>query len=286
MKTSPYCMQCFIRQVLDAAWMVSTTPSDHERIMREMLDWIKQLPLDRPPPFLGQVIHRRLREIAGVDDPYREAKENQNRMALGLNSILKTEISASSDSLMTAVRLAIAGNIMSLSVCGSVIESDLRRSIDQGLREPSYMEETEFRKAVAEAGSILYLADNAGEIIFDRLLVEQLLNAHVTVAVKGGPVINDATINDAKAAGLHEIVEVIDNGSDAPGTILEDCSADFKKRFAESDLIIAKGQANFETLSDETRNIFFLFKIKCSVVADHIGLPVGTHILRRQSAGS
>jgi uncharacterized protein with ATP-grasp and redox domains len=136
-----------------------------------------------------------------------------------------------------------------------------------------------FRQAVAEATDILYLADNAGEIACDRLLIQQLLSVRVTLAVRGGAVVNDATLADAEAVGLHELVEVIDNGSDAPGTLLSDCSEDFRKRFAKADLIIAKGQGNFETLSDTGGNIFFLFKVKCPVIAAHVGLPLGTHVL-------
>ena len=93
---------------------------------------------------------------------------------------------------------------------------------------------------------------------------------------------------DARAVGLHEIVEIIDNGSDAPGTLLDDCSQEFKRRFAEADLILAKGQGNFETLSDEPHNIFFLLKAKCSVIAAHAGVPIGTHVLgafQRQDHG-
>ena len=157
----------------------------------------------------------------------------------------------------------------------------MRRSIDQALAEPFTGDQDGFRQALSKAHKILYLADNAGEIAFDRLLIEQLLPERVTLAVRGAPVINDATMDDARAVGLHEIVEVIDNGSDAPGTILADCSEDFNRRFAEADLILAKGQGNFETLSDDHRKIYFLFKAKCPVIAAHVGLPVGTHVLAR-----
>ena len=131
------------------------------------------------------------------------------------------------------------------------------------------------RRRVQETKSILYLADNAGEIVFDRLLIEQLPRDRVTVAVKGGPVINDATREDAEAAGLIDLVEVIDNGSDAPGTILEQCSPSFQRRFAEADLVIAKGQGNYETLNDVPREVFFLLKVKCPVIARDIACDLG-----------
>jgi uncharacterized protein with ATP-grasp and redox domains len=181
------------------------------------------------------------------------------------------------------VRLAIAGNMMDMGVNASLTEADVRQTMKQALTAPFFGEMDKFRHAIAEAHSILYLADNAGEIAFDRLLVEQLLSKHVTVAVRGAPVINDATLIDAQTVGLDQIVEVIDNGSDAPGTILSDCGPEFRRRFAEADLIIAKGQGNFETLSGEAGNIFFLFKVKCAVIAEHVKQPMGMQVLTQST---
>ncbi len=113
----------------------------------------------------------------------------------------------------------------------------------------------------------------------DRLLIEQLGPERVTVGVRGGPVLNDATLADASEVRMTELVDVIDNGSDAPGTILADCSDSFRERFDGADLVIAKGQGNFETLSGLNRHIVFLFKVKCPVVSREVGLPVGTHAL-------
>jgi uncharacterized protein with ATP-grasp and redox domains len=284
MRTSLDCLPCFVRQALDAARMVSTDTTVHERILRELLRWASEIDMDQPAPAMGQRIHRRLREITGVEDPYRAAKDHLNRMALSLLPELEADIDAASDRLAMAARLAIAGNVIDMGVNGNVTESDVRRSVSQALAEPFTAEQNGFRQAVAEARSILYLADNAGEIVFDRLLIEQLLPARVTLAVRGAPVINDATMTDARAVGLHEIIEVIDNGSDSPGTIVEDCNQEFNRRFTEADLILAKGQGNFETLSDESRNIFFLFKAKCPVIAAHAGVAVGTHVLARSKA--
>jgi len=284
MKTSLDCIPCFVRQALDAARLVSTVPAAHERILREVLRWAGEMDLDQPAPIMGQRIHRLLRQIVGIEDPYRDVKDHQNRIALALLPDLKTKIEAVANPLYMALRLAIAGNVIDMGVNGNVTESGVRESISQALTEPFVGEQNDFCKAVAEAQRILYLADNAGEIAFDRLLIEQLSPARVTVVVRGAPVINDATMADARAVGLHEIAEIIDNGSDAPGTLLDDCSQEFKRRFTEADLILAKGQGNFETLSDEQHNIFFLFKVKCSVIAARVGLPVGTHVLARSWA--
>jgi hypothetical protein len=284
MKTSLDCIPCLVRQALDAVRLASTVSTVHERILRGVLRWACEMDMAQPAPVMAQRIHRLIRETIGIEDPYRDVKDHQNRMALALLPDLKTEIDAAADPLIMALRLAIAGNVIDMGVNGHVAESVVRKSVGQAMTEPFVGEYNGFRKAVAEAQRILYLADNAGEIAFDRLLIEQLVPARVTVAVRGAPVINDATMADALAVGLHEIVEIIDNGSDAPGTLLDDCSQEFRRRFTEADLILAKGQGNFETLSDDPRNIFLLFKAKCPVIAAHAGVPLGTHVLARSNS--
>jgi uncharacterized protein with ATP-grasp and redox domains len=284
MKTSLDCIPCILRQSLDAARLVSTDPALHEQIIRDTLLWTGEMDLNQSPPAMAQRIHRQLRQITGVDDPYRQAKDRLNSLALELIPTLRADVESANDPLLMAVRLAIAGNMMDMGINGDLTETAVRLTMNQALTAPFFGELDRFRQAIAEAQSILYLADNAGEIAFDRILVEQLLSKRVTVVVRGTPVINDATLIDARAVGLDKIVEVINNGSDAPGTILSDCSPEFRRRFAEADLIIAKGQGNFETLSSETGNIFFLFKVKCPVIADHIKQPVGMQVLVAQSA--
>lgn len=279
MKTTLDCIPCILRQSLDAARLVSTDSAVHERILRDVLRWAGEMDLNQSPPAMAQRIHRQLREITGVDDPYRQAKDKLNNLALELIPAFRAEVESADDPLLMAVRLAIAGNMMDMGVNGNLTEADVRQTMKQALTAPFFGEMDKFRQAIADAQSILYLADNAGEIAFDRLLVEQLLSKRVTVAVRGAPVINDVTLIDAQAVGLDKIVEVIDNGSDAPGTILSDCSPEFRRRFADAGLIIAKGQGNFETLSGEAGNIFFLFKVKCAVIADLIQQPLGMQVL-------
>jgi hypothetical protein len=211
-------------------------------------------------------------------------KERFNRLALDLLPELSRQVRSAGDPLYFAVRLAIAGNIIDRGVNSELREDDVRRSLAQVQSEPFAGDLARFRSAVASAREILYLTDNAGEIVFDRLLIEQLPLARVVVAVRGAPVINDATLADARMAGLDRMVEVIDNGSDAPGVLLEDCSRPFRERLAHAGLVIAKGQGNFETLSGHQANIAFLLKIKCPVVAAHTGLAMGTQALIQGSA--
>ncbi len=284
MRTSLDCIPCFVRQALEAARFASGRASTHEDLLREILTLASGMDLTQSPPAMGQIIHRRLRELTGVADPYRAVKDHFNRMALGLLAHLRRLVGGSSDPLESAVRLAIAGNVVDLGVNGRLTDADVRGSLESAFNEPLTGDVDELRAALAGAGDILYLADNAGEIVLDRLLIEQLPAGRVTVAVRGGPILNDATREDAEAAGLTGMLEVIDSGSDAPGTILSDCSESFRARFAAADLIVAKGQGNFETLSDVPRPLWFLFKAKCPIIADYAGRKLGAHVLMRSRA--
>lgn len=281
MKMTLDCIPCFVRQTLDAARSMTDDPKAQEALMRETLAWLNQMGLEQSPPVLAQLIHRRLREIGNNPDPYQEAKARHNAMALDLLPELRAEIAASADPLATAMRLAIAGNVIDMGMKSMVNEDDVRQSIRHALAEPFVGEWDTFRSAAHDAKNILYLADNAGEIVFDLLLIEQLGAHRVTVAVRGGPILNDVTLADAQSIGLHKIVELIENGSDAPGTLLADCYPEFRQRFANADMIIAKGQGNFESLSHQGHDVFFLFKVKCPVIANHVGLPLGTQVLRQ-----
>ena len=276
------CIPCFIRQALDAARLATDDQRIHAQVVQKVLALAKDLDMSQSPPVMGQKIHRVIRQCVGGEDPYRDVKRQFNNAALQLYPKMRTVIMESQDRLETAVRLAIAGNIIDFGVNSNLQESELEKTMSECLAaEFSDVQLRPFQEAFNEAEKILYIADNAGEIIFDRLLIEQLPVEKVTVVVKGSPVINDATMEDAVLAGLPRIVEVIDNGSDGPGTILETCSRMFIDRFNEADLVIAKGQGNYETLSDVDKNIFFILKAKCPVIARDLGCQVGEMILRR-----
>jgi uncharacterized protein with ATP-grasp and redox domains len=236
-----------------------------------------------PPPFMGQIIHRELRRLTGVEDPYLEAKQRFNRLAGQRLDALRRQVAGAADPLALAARIAIAGNIIDFGLNGSLTEAQVHQALDQALTQSLLGDWDGFSAAMTNAQRILYLADNAGEIFFDRLLIEQLPMDRVTLAVRGKPILNDATRDDARAAGLHELVHVIDNGSDAPGTILADCSGEFIQAFFSADMIIAKGQGNFETLSDEIAPLFFLFKAKCPVIAAHAGVEQGSLVVQRSA---
>ncbi len=279
------CIPCFVRQAADAVRMSVSSEEEQSRLMHSVLAWLGGMDLDQTPPAASQMIHRRLRALLPEGDPYRAAKDRHNSLAASLMPSIRRRIAASFDPLVMAVRYAITGNIIDLGAKNSVGIGEIYAELQSTPMQPVFGDLEDLKKASLKARNILYLADNAGEIFFDRLLIEQLAGARVTLAVRGKPVINDATRFDAHAAGFEDIAEIIDNGSDAPGTILDDCSEDFRRRFDEAELIIAKGQGNYESLSSATRDIFFLFRTKCPVISRHSGFSVGTFVASNLSSG-
>ncbi len=272
MKTQLDCIPCFVRQALEAARQAEADETTQKMVLLRVCRWVSDMDMDMSPPLMGQRIHRLVRELTGNTDPYAECKSKFNHAVLELLPELRQEIASSPDPLSTAVRLAIAGNAIDMGAYSGLDNNNLRPILTRAMASPVVGVLESLRKAIRHANTILYLADNAGEIVLDRLLIEQLRPERVTVVVRGQPVLNDATLVDVTAAGLNDMVEVIDNGSDAPGTLLSDCAADMRQRLAHADVVLAKGQGNYETLSDETRpNLFFLLMAKCPVIAGHIG---------------
>jgi len=277
MTTHLDCYPCFLRQALSAARHAHASVELQRHILLETMDQLRALPAEATPPVMAEMIHRMARRETHTPDPYAQSKRDATALAMTLLPALRERVRIAPDPLEAAVRIAIAGNIIDDGMAEHYeLEATLARVLKQPLAIAGL---TPLRQALSEADSILYLADNAGETVFDRVLIETIA-LPVTYVVKAGPVINDATREDALAAGLDALSEIIDNGSDAPGTLLEHCSAAFREQFAKAPLIIAKGQANYETLSETQAPVFFLLQAKCTVIAGDLHVPVGSVVLK------
>lgn len=278
METFLDCYPCFLRQALEAARMAGADDQQQRVVLDRVLDLLKQIDPASTPPEIGDRVHRIVRQEVGNDDPYRVVKETVTRQALALYPRLKRLLVEADDPLEVAVRLSIAGNIIDL---GPDQQYDLWDEVERVLAQPFAIDDgAALREALSRAGQVLYLADNAGETVFDRVLIEAL-DVPVVYAVKGGPVLNDATREDALAAGVGQVAEVVSTGSDAPGTILERCSEEFRRLYDGAELVIAKGQANYETLSEDGHRVFFLLQTKCPIIARDVGVPVGSVVLKQ-----
>ena len=278
MKTYLDCYPCFLRQALDAARMAGASEEQQKVVLDRVLDLLGQIALSGTPSEIVDQVHRVVRREVGHGDPYRASKEASTREAVALYPRLKALLAEADDPLEMAVRLSIAGNIIDLAAAQKY---DLWGTVERVLAQPFAIDDgAAFREALSRAGQVLYLADNAGETVFDRVLIETL-DISVLYAVKEGPVINDATWEDALAAGVTEVATVVDIGLDAPGAILDRCSEEFQRLYGEAELIISKGQANYETLSEEGPELFFLLQAKCPVIARDLGVPVGSIVLKQ-----
>lgn len=276
-----------MKQALAAARLVTDDPKLHERVLREMGKKISEMDLNQSPPLMGREIHRTVRALTGMEDPYRGIKDFYNRFALNMYADLKQRVRGSANPFETAVRLAIAGNIIDFGVSTDLDVSTVSNTIEASLSGSVFGDLDALAGAVAKAQKIVYLGDNAGEILFDRILIEEMPADRVVFVTRGGPVINDATIRDAETVGLTACVRVMDNGTDVPGTVLSECSDAFVREFEQADLVISKGQGNYETLSESDRagTLFFLFKVKCPVVARDIGCEMGRAVAALKKIG-
>lgn len=287
MKTYLDCIPCFFRQALEGARIVKASPKQQKQIIDEFAGKIPEISLKSSPPEIARFGYALLKKISPNGDPYKEMKQKSNRIALRILGKLRNKVTHSQDRLLAALELAIAGNIIDFGVKNNLnVKEELKRILaeeNKVIHKKSLFHYPEFRQALKSAKNVLYLADNAGEVVFDRILVEEIKKAYpdkdIYYVVKAKPVINDALFEDAIACGIDKAARVISNGTDAPGTILVLCSKEFKRIYNRADMIISKGQGNFESLSQEKRPIFFLFMVKCPVVAKETGSKMGAIVL-------
>ena len=281
MRTYLECIPCFVRQALQAGKIATKDKKLQKQIMDETAKAIIEIDMETLPPLMGKKVHALVKRIVKNNDPYKKLKDKYNRLALALYPELKRKVEKAKDPLLAAVRTAIAGNVIDF---GIGLEFDLRKDIEHVMKAKfAVFDYAAFKKLLKKQKTILYLGDNAGETVFDRVLIEYLkdkLGKEVIYAVKAQPIINDATKEDAVFAGLDKCAKIISSGCTAPGTVLSECSDDFIKIYKNSKLIIAKGQGNYEVLNDEKRPIFFMLKAKCEVVAAFLKVKQGSIILK------
>jgi len=217
-------------------------------------------------PEIQQQLHHKLKEISGIGDFYHNEKRESNRAALALYQSWKPKVQESRHAFNLALRLSIAGNIMDYGARSSF---NLQQTIERVVMAKLAIDHSaHLKKRLAEARSVLYLGDNAGEIVFDRLFIETINHPNLVYVVRGGSVLNDATLDDAVEVGIDQVTRVMSNGFDAPSTIVHRSSPEFQECFGKADLIISKGQGNLEGLLPlNDHRIFFVLMAKCDVIA-------------------
>jgi uncharacterized protein with ATP-grasp and redox domains len=281
MRTYLECIPCIIEQTIKIARQITQDERKHEELLQKMLASLSRLSYDNSPPYLGREAHRTIRKVLDDPDPFLRLKREFNQVARKLYPSLKRKVSSCQDKFACAIRLAIAGNIIDF---GPQHHFELMKTIDQVLGKKPVIDDTKsLKENIGEASLILFLGDNAGETFFDKILIEEMPRGKIYYAVRGSPVINDATCEDAYYAGLDQVTKIISNGSDAPGTILDDCSDEFRGIFDRADLVIAKGHGNYETLNEvKGKRLYFLLMVKCRIIARDLGCSVSDFVVKEQ----
>lgn len=271
------CLPCFLRQVLEASRLVTSRTEIQAKIMKETAKLISDYEKFRYSPEVGRAMHQIVKKHTGVLDPYKDIKSENIRNALEIYPSLKRFLFKKAERLYWALKIAATGNIIDSAIYNNInIEESVIKELE---KEFAICDVDRLENELKRAKSILIIGDNAGETIFDRVLIEDFLYLDIIYAVRSEPIINDATIEDACASGLEQCTRLISTGCNAPGLILDECSEEFINIFINSDIIICKGQGNYETLSEQ-RGLFFLLKAKCPVISGKLGVSVNDYVFK------
>jgi hypothetical protein len=272
------CFFCFSRTFEKMIEKLELSPAEKGTLAGKMFRLFGSGECGFSVPDLSRDLYALVREYSGNTDPYKQLKRQSNDQVLGIYPDLKKMIQKSDNPFETALRLAIAGNIIDYGIFD---QYDLEGTIEKVLHADFAINHAvELKQSLSKAKTVLYLGDNAGEIVFDKLFIETIMHPNIWYAVRGAPVINDATMEDARYVHLDDVADIIENGYDAPSTILEHCSKEFNDLYAQADVIISKGQGNLEGLIEQTgKKIFFLLMVKCEVIADVLGVKKGDFVV-------
>lgn len=272
------CLPCVLRQVLEASRMATDKPEIQAKIMEESIEIFTYYKSYRCSPDIVRDMHQIVKRLAGVSDPYKTIKERDINAAKKVEPFLKHYLEQKQNKLYWALKIAATGNIIDSAIYSDInIESSIEIEL---AKEFSICDISALEEILKTAKSILIIGDNAGETVFDRVLIEYLVGYKITYAVRSEPIINDATLQDAYDFGLNDYADIITTGCGVPGAVLNECSMEFLSAFNSADIVISKGQGNFEALSDCQRPVFFILKAKCTMIADRLGVDLNDYVFK------
>ena len=274
------CLPCMLKQVLEASRMATEDTALQEKILIEATGIISNYKRYCCSPELALAMHQTVKKHSKKPDPYDIIKSRDIKAAKEVYPFLKSFLQEKSDSLYWALKISATGNIIDSAIYNTIdVKGCVKNEIEKNF---SICDIGSFENKLKKAGTVLIIGDNAGETVFDKVLAEYLLRFGVKViyAVRNNPIINDTTFKEAYESGLDSCTTIISTGCDAPGAILDKCSNEFINLFNISDLVISKGQGNYEALSDCGRNMFFLLKAKCPVISKKLGVNINEYLLK------
>ena len=280
MKTQFECIPCIINSYLRLVETNVIPEPQQEVILRQLLQYLSVVDYDQSPPMMGRTLQKIIRESLQNPDPYHQIKQHYNQMMMELYSSFKEIVDCSEDPFDTAMRLAIAGNVIDF---GAKYQFDIMDSINRVKEHELAIDDSlKLRHALKSARTLLYIGDNCGEIVLDKLFLETLDVPQKYFVVRESPVINDITPEDAKLTGIDKIATIITTGDNSPGAVWESASKDFRDHFNNADVIISKGQGNLEGLIDVPHDhVYFLLVTKCDLIGERIGTRKGDFVVKQ-----
>ena len=267
MKANLECIPCFMRQALQTSRLATTDERLQEKSLKAVAKYLSEIDFRLTPPQIGHKVHEIIRRETENEDPYFRLKKRDNDLAIKFME----NFTVSENILESAIKLAIVGNIVDY---GAIESKDIDFKFNELMRKDFAVNDfVKFKKDLSKSENIVYLADNAGELVFDKFLIKQFKGKNITVYVKGGPILNDALIMDAEYVGLDKLCKIDYLGNGVKGTGPERWEKSFRKKLEKADLVISKGQGNYEGLSD-VAGIYFLLMAKCPQIAEKIGVEL------------
>lgn len=282
-RKNPECISCLIKKHIDR-FPYDATKEQKIEYMEKLLLSVYSAPLDMSAPEIVDKIYKLREEMFGIKEDMSSVKTHFNNLMLKYEDCIKNSIQASDNPLMCAIKYSMVGNFIDFGAMSSVDENKLAELIDDC--ESGDIDNIQFEnlcRDIENSKNIVYLTDNCGEIVFDKILISEIRNtnpsANVTAIVRGQDVLNDATMTDANQIGLDAVCDVIDNGAAFAGTCLSQISDEARSVILNADVIIAKGQGNLETLQYCGLNVYYIFMCKCNMFAKKFNKPLYSGVL-------
>ncbi len=283
MNIDPACVECIINQSKRVADAIHADDKLTKQIVQAVEEMAPGFSFDQSPPEVAAAVYEKMSQIAGKRDLYDEVKKLSTDKAHAFIPHLEEKIKDSSEPLLTATKVAVAGNVIDLA---AEYAFDLNEELDKIFHTNFAVNDFDkLQERLSQASTLLYIADNAGEHIFDKIYIKTILSLYPGLKVyymtRGNAIINDVTYEEAKEAGFEKICTLINSGVNTPGFVYDRANDEAQRLFDSSDLILTKGMGNYECLNDSNRkDLFFLLKVKCNVVANSLGKDVGDIICK------
>lgn len=276
------CLPCFVRHTIEVMRSFAVESALTDAMVRDVIRQMAEVDFALTPPEFAAEVHAMIRTRLGIADPYLQIKRDANRFAARLLPELEKRLEKSADRLRQALLYSIAGNIIDSGVSAVTPDSEVMQSIEMAENQSPAIDHSEMLlRELRRAEKIVILGDNAGEIYFDRLFLQELKKDNITYVVKGSPILNDALHEDAIEAGIDRFARILDTGVAIPGTVLRKCPPAVRQAIQAADVIVSKGQANFETMGEcADPRVFFSLRAKCHVIAREIGVPQGSFVIK------